>query len=76
MSRATCIGSVRGCCGHAHRSIEAAEACIARDQRGCESQGGYSDRRVVTAEDYTYSERCAAGSEIMDRISNGSPARG
>jgi hypothetical protein len=43
----TTIGSVRGCCGHHHRTIAAAEMCLTRDQRGCKSQGGYSDRRVV-----------------------------
>lgn len=43
----TTVGSVRGCCGHCHRSYEAAERCLARDRRGCHRQGGYSDRRVV-----------------------------
>ena len=43
----TTTGSVRGSCGHKHRSRELARACIARDHRGCEAQGGYSDRRVV-----------------------------
>lgn len=42
----TCWGSVRCGCGVAHKTEEAAEKCIAADQRGCESQGGYSDRRV------------------------------
>lgn len=42
----TTWGSVRGCCGHAHESQDAAEKCIARDHRGCASQGGYSDREV------------------------------
>lgn len=39
-------GSVRGCCGHRHRSLHTALSCLARDQSGCASQGGYSDRRV------------------------------
>lgn len=47
MTTYTTRGEVRGCCGHAHRTIEAAERCRARDQRGCERQGGYSDRRVI-----------------------------
>jgi len=45
-----CTGSVRGECGHQHRTQEAAERCLARDQRGCAMQGGYSDRRVVAVE--------------------------
>ena len=40
----TCWGSVRGGCGIAHRSLQAAAACIRRDARGCKRQGGYSDR--------------------------------
>ena len=46
----TTIGSVRGCCGHRHKSREAAERCLAEDQRGCERQGGYSDRVVVESD--------------------------
>ncbi len=41
------IGSVRGACGHKHQSEDAAEACIAADQRACARQGGYSDRVVA-----------------------------
>ena len=40
-------GSVRGGCGHDHRSQRTAEECLRRDQRGCAGQGGYSDRRVI-----------------------------
>lgn len=42
-------GSVRGSCGHNHRSITTANACAERDASRCESLGGgaYSDRRVV-----------------------------
>jgi len=43
----TTTGSIRGCCGHTHRSEETATKCLERDRRGCASQGGYSDRRVV-----------------------------
>jgi hypothetical protein len=48
MIRYTCIGSVRGCCGVAHRTLEGAAAHCERDQRACASLGGgaYSDRRV------------------------------
>ena len=42
----TTWGSVRGTCGHKHRTIEAALACIYRDSVGCTRQGGYSDRHV------------------------------
>lgn len=34
-------------CGHIHRTIEAAERCLRRHQRGCRMQGGYSDRHIV-----------------------------
>ena len=47
----TTIGDVRGCCGHKHRSIEAAKACIEKDHRGCNKQGGYSDRTVYRVSD-------------------------
>jgi len=47
----TTIGSVRGCCGHRHRSLETAEECLERDRRGCARHGGYSDRDVVVADD-------------------------
>ena len=43
----TTVGDIRGWCGHAHRSIRTAAACLERDRRGCARQGGYSDRRVV-----------------------------
>ena len=42
----TTWGSVRGCCGHMHKTADAAERCIAKDDRGCKMQGGYSDRVV------------------------------
>jgi hypothetical protein len=44
----TTLGDVRGGCGHAHRSLEAAIACRKADHKGCVSQGGYSDRQVYT----------------------------
>lgn len=42
----TTYGSVRGDCGHQHRTIEAAQRCADRDNRDCRKIGGYSDRRV------------------------------
>ena len=48
------IGSVRGSCGHKHRTQESAERCCERDQRAVSRLNGsgsltrtYSDRRVV-----------------------------
>ena len=38
-------GSVRGLVSE-HRTVSAAEKSLARDQRGCRSQGGYSDASV------------------------------
>ena len=43
-------GSVRGNCGHHHRTVVAAQRCVSRDQDGCASQGGYSDRRVIRSD--------------------------
>lgn len=47
MTTYTTIGSIRGCCDHNHRTLTGAARCLAKDQKGCESQGGYSDRRIV-----------------------------
>lgn len=38
-------GSVRGLVSE-HRTVSAAQKSLARDQRGCRSQGGYSDANV------------------------------
>ena len=42
-------GSVRGSCGHMHRTIVAAYRCAQRDVRDCHALGGgaYSDRVVA-----------------------------
>ena len=56
-----CHGSVRGGCGCLHRTIEAAEKCLARDQAGCKKARGYSDRTIVVVGDdgYLYmDQRC------------------
>ena len=42
----TCEGPVRGACGVAHRTLDAAVRCIRADQRACQAQGGYSDRSI------------------------------
>ena len=53
----TTIGSVRGSCGHAHRTIAAAKACADADQRACHRHGGYSDRDVRRSDGSRLSER-------------------
>lgn len=57
----TTHGSVRGGCGHRHRTAETAERCLRGDQDCCSDQGGYSDRQVVVigVDDYLYrDENC------------------
>ena len=49
-------GSVRGNCGHSHRGLPTAAACLRRDQRGCAVQHGYSDRSVVRSDGEPLSE--------------------
>jgi hypothetical protein len=51
MTRYTTGGSVRGDCGHSHRTISAATRCLMQDQSGCRKQGGYSDRSVRAVDD-------------------------
>lgn len=58
MTTYTMTGSVRGNCGHKHRTISGAAACSVRDQRDCQSVGGYSDRRI------DWPDWCKAGIEI------------
>lgn len=45
-TRYTTTGSVRGSCGHYHRTEEGAQKCIDSDMVGCVRQGGYSDRYI------------------------------
>jgi len=61
-------GSVRGCCGHRHKSRAAAEKCLANDQAGCKSQGGYSDREIVLVgdDDYLYRDMGQIAAEDGD----------
>lgn len=47
MAHYTTKGSVRGCCGHRHRTVETAARCLDRDILDCRRAGGYSDRNVV-----------------------------
>jgi hypothetical protein len=46
-----CVGDVRGWCGHNHRTVDGAIRCLDRDQCGCESHRGYSDREIVEYRD-------------------------
>ena len=46
MTTYTTRGSVRGSCGHNHRTIATACRCLKADQAGCRSQRGYSDRTI------------------------------
>ena len=39
-------GNVRGSCDHHHKTAQTAQKCADRDQAGCKTQGGYSDRYV------------------------------
>ena len=40
-------GSVRGQCSHKHNTMKGAIKCLDMDCKGCASQGGYSDRRIM-----------------------------
>lgn len=46
----TTWGPIRGGCGHAHRTIEAARRCVEKDVRTHRRRGGFSDRLVVFIE--------------------------
>lgn len=52
------IGSVRGACGHLHRTITAAARCKQRDMDACGRLGGgaYSDRQVARIDGEPLSE--------------------
>lgn len=54
MTTYTTSGDVRGECGHQHRTLSGAVRCLESDQRGCESQGGYSDRHIIDSDGDTY----------------------
>lgn len=50
----TTYGSVRGGCGKLYRTESGAEKALQCDRKGCQSQGGYSDRVVVIVGDDGY----------------------
>lgn len=47
----TTRGSVRGGCGHKHRTMAAAVRCLQADQSCCRTLRGYSDRTIRPVED-------------------------
>ncbi len=47
----TTRGDIRGCCGHKHKTVRTAVACLQADAKGCRDHGGYSDRQVIGVED-------------------------
>ena len=49
--RYTTMGPVCLDCEHIHKSLRAAWKCLRDHQRGCRSQGGYSDRQIVPVAD-------------------------
>lgn len=65
-------GSIRGSCGHKHRSIATAQACCDRDQAACGSLGGgaYSDRSVAPVENGRFRELTIVEQEELYRITD------
>ena len=73
-TRYFCNGDVRSDCGHAHRSIGAALACLQRDQRACGGLPGgssYSDRHVVRTDGEPLSEAELVELEDADSLAAG-----
>lgn len=62
-------GSVRGSCGHKHTTHSGAYACLKRDQEGCASQGGYSDRDLIILRNEEAMER------VCDALNDAAAAR-
>jgi hypothetical protein len=46
-------GSVQGSCVHRHNTIAGAAKCAERYDRVCDSEGSYSDRRLVVLDEHT-----------------------
>jgi hypothetical protein len=46
-------GSARGSCVHRHNTIAGAAKCAERYERDCDSEGRYSDRRLVVLDEHT-----------------------
>lgn len=65
-------GSVRGSCGHKHRTIAAAQTCCEKDQRDCRSLGGgaYSDRSVTPVDSGRFRDLTGSEQEELYRITD------
>lgn len=66
-------GDVRGTCGHAHRTIQGAVACMVRDCSRCARVGGYSDRHVTRTDNAPLSELESEELDILLGYIPGSP---
>lgn len=60
------FGDVRGECPHRHRTLTGAMRCNVQDQRGCASQGGYTDRMI-----YRITPHGAALADLSGEVFNG-----
>lgn len=58
-------GSVRGSCGHNHRTVEGAFNCVKRDRKDCFRQRGYSDRWIKRSDGLPLSEN---EMELINRL--------
>jgi hypothetical protein len=65
----TTWGSARQGCGHAHKTLAAAEQCLREDREGC-SGDGYSDREIraieTREEAKNYDTECGPGRKLMN----------
>ena len=66
MTTYTTRGSVRGSCGHNHRTMAAAVRCLLSDQAGCRSRRGYSDRFVRIIDGAGEDDRALTNDERHD----------
>ncbi|HKU98457.1 MAG TPA: hypothetical protein VJR58_24405 [Vineibacter sp.] len=71
----TTYGPVRGCSGVKHRTREAAEQAVKRDQGNCIRQGTRSDRRVVVVIDGLLYEDEAGREPILSPLDGQKPVR-
>ena len=74
----TTYGEERGCCGHRHKSLAAAQKCLDRDRGGCSSQGDCSDRSVVLIgqDGHLYHDGCQVTTEDGDHWVKSDGGRG
>jgi hypothetical protein len=48
--RFTNQGPLRGACGHKHKNLESAAACLDEDEALCVVRGGHTDREIFVLE--------------------------